>query len=84
MEKINNPIKPQLKIKEPKQLADPKMRDRKDRLKAFSRFKDTAHKCFGNRKITGYGDGKKIICSICKKEVGKGKFKDGVWYCKDC
>ncbi len=73
-------------LKQPKQLPNPHMRDRKVRMKAFSRFKDTARKCFGKAKSTGFGDGKKIICSVCGKEVPNGVYKvdEGKWYCKDC
>lgn len=74
---MQNPLKP-------KQLAKPNMRDKKDRYKAFNKFKDVSHKCFGPSSSCGYGKGQKIICSVCGKEVSKGVYKEGKWYCKEC
>jgi len=74
------------KLNEPKELANPNMRDKKVRRKAFNRFKDIGNKCFGKTKSCGFGDGKKIICSVCGKEVPNGIYRidEGKWYCKDC
>ncbi len=71
-------------LKQPKQLANPKMKDRKERYKSLSKFKDVAKKCFGAITSIGWGKGKKILCSVCKKEVTKGTYKEGKWYCKEC
>lgn len=60
------------------------MRDKKDRHKALNRFKDISKKCFGAIKSIGWGKGKRIICSTCNKEVIKGTYKNGKWYCKEC
>ena len=43
------------------------------RRKRLDKFKDTAHKCFGKTSVTGWGDGKPLICDICKKKVYKIK-----------
>ena len=68
----------------PKQLANPKMRDKKERYKALNKFKNVSHRCFGIVASIGFGKGSKIVCSICKKEVRKGTYIAGIWKCKEC
>jgi formylmethanofuran dehydrogenase subunit E len=46
---------------------------KRERRKKLSKFKDVAHKCFGNVSVTGIGEGKPIICDGCKERVYKAK-----------
>lgn len=58
---------------------------KKQRRAKLSRFKDTARRCFGKAKSTGFGVGKTVFCLNCNNYPLNGaQLRDGQWHCKDC
>ena len=57
---------------------------KRERRKKFAKFKTTMHNLFGPIKANGIGEGKPIVCDICKKRVYKATYKDGKWTCTNC
>jgi len=46
---------------------------KKERRKKLSVFKDRMHNMWGNKKVSGFGDGKPNICDICHGRVYRTK-----------